>query len=356
MGNALINRQHKTQVMTDALINRQNKTQEKTVRNYIELDHALVPGKIEDINVRQQLETGKVILKSWRNKKVMKRYIRKGNIVEAIKFMMLKNPELVSFNKKHEFEAGQATYPELFIYKKPPFEAVQGTLDDSFYFDLDWGFFSTILACYNNHWVLRTSPDDWWNVIVKVVANAVDTNGNDTPVRNFFVDHQGKKTIAVILPDQLDNVDYSWLFHQFSEGIRSMIKVPGYVDLMEADFSTTGRNQLLASQIMVMSSMQKYFDYCMMTLCGIPGVEMRGTEQDWIKMIAKTKQLEDLLAPIMKNIGLKKWFRKTIIMLRKLLDTFQGNPDTKWWSHILSFEREGCQDQGAPGQAGLLTS
>merc|ERR1719447_2325268 len=66
---------------------------------------------------------------------------------------------------------------------------------------------------------------------------------------------------------------------------------------------------------------------------------MKGTYWDWIKMITNTEKLEKLLAPILKNIELEEWFRKTTAMLHKLLDTFQGNPDTEWWSHILSFNK-----------------
>merc|ERR1719320_1662496 len=246
-------------------------------------------------------------------------------------------PERLSVIKKSRKRIASEDNKESLCANYLGFEAVKGTLDDSFYFDKDWGFFSTILACYNNHWTLRTSPDDWWIVIVKTVANAVDTNGNKEPVRKFFVDHQGKKMIEVILPGRLNNVDYSWLFDQFSKGIRSNIKTPRYVDLMEANFTTTGPNQLIASQIMVMSSVQKYFEFGCCTSCGIPGVEMKGTEQDWFKMITDTERLEKLLAPIMKDIGLKTWFNKTIAMLHKLLHTFWGYPDTVWWSHILSF-------------------
>ena len=67
---------------------------------------------------------------------------------------------------------------------------------------------------------------------------------------------------------------------------------------MEADFSTTTPDQLLSSQIMIMSSVQKYFDFCMTTLCGIPGVEMKGTLQDWQKLITKTKVIVYSLGPI----------------------------------------------------------
>ena len=56
-----------------------------------------------------------------------------------------------------------------------------------------------------------------------------------------------------------------------------------------------------------MASLQKYFDYGYMTSCGIPGVEMVGSEEDWIRLAEKTKKLETLLMPIMDEIGLGTW-------------------------------------------------
>ena len=86
-------------------------------------------------------------------------------------------------------------------------KAVVGTKEEV-YFDHDFGFFSAVLACYNNHWVLKTSPNDWWNVIVRDVAQAVDDNGEKENVRKFFVEHQGKKTIGIEVPS-LAHLDYS---------------------------------------------------------------------------------------------------------------------------------------------------
>merc|ERR1712215_571793 len=162
------------------------------------------------------------------------------------------------------------------------------------YYDEDLGFFSTILACYNNHWILKTSPDDWWNVIVRVVAQAIDENGDKESVRKLFVDHDGKKELTIVVPGSLATVDYGWLFDQFSKGIKENIKMPDYVDTMQADFSTTSSKQLISSQVMLMSSMQKYFSFSFGTLCGIPGVDMTGTEEDWKKLQDKTKALESM--------------------------------------------------------------
>ena len=96
-------------------------------------------------------------------------------------------------------------------------EIVAGTEIENLYFDCDLGFFSAILACYNNHWVLRTSPDDWWNCIVRNVAQIIDENGEKNRVRDFFVEHQGKKEIAINVGPSLRGINYDWLFDQFSE-------------------------------------------------------------------------------------------------------------------------------------------
>ncbi|KAL9953543.1 hypothetical protein ACROYT_G040974 [Oculina patagonica] len=63
---------------------------------------------------------------------------------------------------------------------------------------------------YNNHWKLRTSPDDWWFCVIKRVASAIDRNAKKESVRKMFVDHEGKKTIEVTVPNtSIYTVDYS---------------------------------------------------------------------------------------------------------------------------------------------------
>ena len=292
--------------------------------NYIELDHKLKPGRINDID-------NAVVLPGQTRKEEFENH-RKPSTLNVHKYAFQQGHmkdllQKIDQNPKEGKESKTSTESEI----------VAGSDIKDLYFDHDFGFFSAILACYNNHWVLKTSPDDWWNVIARNVAQHVDENGDKNKVRDFFVDHEGKKTIAIALPGRLDQVEYDWLFDQFSKAIRENIKTPGYVDKMEANFSTTTSNQLIASQIMLMSSLQKYFNFEESTRCGIPGVEMEGTKEDWQKLMDKTENLQKMLDPIMDEIGLRKWFKKTKIMLGKLLETFEGNPDVEWWSHILSW-------------------
>ena len=111
---------------------------------YIELDQALVAGKVEDINKPIDLPGRKKVGGPlWgESKYLLNKYEVKKQDVRQV---------LASKNKEE-------TKPE---------EVIFGSEGEVF-FDHDFGFFGAILACYNNHWVLRTSPDDWWNVIVRL--------------------------------------------------------------------------------------------------------------------------------------------------------------------------------------------
>ena len=66
---------------------------------------------------------------------------------------------------------------------------------------------------------------------------------------------------------------------------------------------------------------------------------MKGTKEDWEKLVEKTEALEKILSTVMEDVELGDWFRSTKQILSKLLDTFNGNPDKEWWGHILSWNR-----------------
>ncbi|CAL4186922.1 unnamed protein product, partial [Meganyctiphanes norvegica] len=196
---------------------------------------------------------------------------------------------------------------------------------------------STILTCYNNHWALRTGPEDWWTVVIRRIVQAMDEHGEVPQVRNYFVAHEGKKQLEVIVGRNLSNSDYSWLFLQFSDKVKENLKNPSYLDIITNDFSSSTSEQKMISNIMLMSSLRSYFEFSFVTACGIPGVEMKGTQNDWAMLLDKINRLESLLSPINKYLHLTEWFKKARNIFHKLYETYKGNPDAVWWSNILSW-------------------
>merc|ERR1711923_598263 len=176
----------------------------------------------------------------------------------------------------------------------------------------DAGLLSTVYEAYGNHYNLRTGPEDWWYTIIQTVALAIDENSKSDKVRQFFVQHEGKKELEVIVgppPLNLDSVDYTWLFDQFSQKIEENINVPEYVQQMIPDFTTTTSIHKIVSQITLMTSVQEFFEYSVGTLCGIPAIEMKGTQQDWENLITKIRDLRKTLKPIENEIGLGSYYR-----------------------------------------------
>jgi len=203
----------------------------------------------------------------------------------------------------------------------------------------DAGLLSTVVEAYNKHYTLRTGPEDWWYSIIQTVALAIDKNSKKDEVRKFFVQHEGKRTLTVEMPPVgVDGIDYSWFFDQMSQEIAKNINVPDYVAKMKTDFSQSTSIHKIVSEVTLMSSVQEFFDYRMYFSCGIPAIEMKGTQQDWERLGTKITELRHTLKPIQDTIGLAGWWDKAENIASKLLDTFNGNPDLDWWSRIITKE------------------
>ena len=167
--------------------------------------------------------------------------------------------------------------------------------------------------------------------------------------RKFFVQHEGKKEITVKTGPSIYGIDYAWLFDQFSNGIKNNINKPEFVDEMAPDFSTTTSVQTIVANIVLMKSVEEFFSYTIFTACGIPKIEMKGTLEDWEKLPKKIQKLREVIKPLEQYGKLKaysripfqrpqqdSWWDRVINVANKLVDTFKGDPDTDWWSKIIT--------------------
>ena len=57
------------------------------------------------------------------------------------------------------------------------------------------------------------------------------------------------------------DVDYASFFEEMSKEISKNVKLPSFVDVISADFSSTTAVQRIVSQITLMSSLQEFFEY-----------------------------------------------------------------------------------------------
>jgi len=91
-------------------------------------------------------------------------------------------------------------------------------------------------------------------------------------------------------------------------------------DLFLSNFSTTTKVSRVVSQMVLMDAMQKYFEFHMTTLCGIPEIRIVGCKQDWENVKAKTVEILKLIP------DLKFWLDES---LNEILDNFINVFDDK---------------------------
>lgn len=205
----------------------------------------------------------------------------------------------------------------------------------------DKGFFSTVLNAYAHHWTLVTKPDDWWFTILRRIAIAIDENSTKENVRNFFVDHEGRKRLEVKVKPPLDTEDFQWFFDQMADQVEKNIKRPEYVRLARPEFSTTTPDISMVANIAVMSSLQEYFEYVLSIECGIPRVDMRGSEQDWVSLVWRFQNMRIALRSI-GDIVPERWWSDVEGVLDNLLATYREEEAAKeWWKEVI-IELHGC--------------
>ena len=136
---------------------------------------------------------------------------------------------------------------------------------------------------YKNHWVLRTKPDDWFFPVIRRIAQVVDDNAFHPEVLAYLGRGKPKSELRVNF-----NRGFEKMFEELSLQIQRNLVTSEYakvelelflntllikiLKVFEANFSTTTPNDRLVSQLILMSSVQKYFNFNTYIACGIPEV------------------------------------------------------------------------------------
>lgn len=207
-------------------------------------------------------------------------------------------------------------------------------------------FFSTLVTAYANHMSVTLSPDMVWLLISQGFACYVDHHAEE--LRSLFVDHDGKMALTVYGNDILfEDTDWPKLIGTFASLIDENTR-GGIAQVITADFSTTGPVERVASQITLMKSMEHYFECEFVTTCGIPSITLKGTPEDWQRVLEKTQKLS--------QYGLDGWVKELEPILTEFIRAAEGHPNQRFWQCIVKKIREdelraagdGCGDETEP--------
>lgn len=200
--------------------------------------------------------------------------------------------------------------------------------------------FQFFVKAYAEHRPIVLSPDIVWMLIGQGFSHYVNENAEQ--LRDQLVSHQGKKALVVETDKNLLVPDADWepslnlFFQQIEENCKGDI-----ADMMVANFTTTGKVERMASQILLMDVMKSYFEYIVSyASCGIPSITLEGTPDDWQKVLDKTRQLE--------KYGLGWWVNDLTPILQEFVNASQGRVNQHFWQCIVKtrsieeIDRGGC--------------
>lgn len=142
---------------------------------------------------------------------------------------------------------------------------------------------NTILLAYGHHRTLVLSPDDIMLVLSHAVCNCVNTYRNNNSTHSSYITHLNLTNLT-----NLTNLNWSRIIAEI-ESVENKVS-----SILIPEFSTTTRTSRISSRLATMSAFKRESRNEFTTLCGIPSVELRGTQDDWKLLKNKYENLKKL--------------------------------------------------------------
>ena len=190
--------------------------------------------------------------------------------------------------------------------------------------------FQMLLKAWCQHRPVVLTPDAIWLIICQQFSHIV--NENPEKYRGVLVNHEGKKELKVESNDLFSNqADWEGLISRFTAEIDKYTN-NGLATTLVADFSTTGTDERIASEVTLMDVVKPYFENtAVYVICGIPSITLTGTPDDWRKVLEKTLALE--------AFGLGWWTTELEPILQEFVKAAEGHPDYWFWKDIVNKTR-----------------
>ncbi len=175
---------------------------------------------------------------------------------------------------------------------------------------------------FSEHRALVLSPDCIWLAIVQGFAHHLHENAES--LRGRIVSHDEKKNLTV-RTKSWDEIPWPEVISQFSEQIRRNSD-PVLHETLVCNFSTTTPKIRTAFEVALMDAYQRYFEYELRSVCGIPTVTLEGTSDDW-------QRIRDRIE-VLATFDLEWWTSRLTPILDQFITTSLGSPDRAFWQAI----------------------
>jgi hypothetical protein len=155
------------------------------------------------------------------------------------------------------------------------------------------GLVHTVVDAYNRHHALVLRPDDIWLCILTQFNLFVNGEGRAEQLRSVFVAHEGKKALQIEGDGTRYTADYGDMAKRMTQLIEDNIVDPSLRTWVIPSFTTTTATDVVAASVIMMATLQTYFEYRFFLRCGIPYVILLGEKDDWEQIVRRIEKLKE---------------------------------------------------------------
>lgn len=151
-------------------------------------------------------------------------------------------------------------------------------IGSEFYPDMEQthlGFLSIMAHAYSQHEKLRIAPHDLWFIVLTEIAKII--NKSPETYRDLFTRSSDKIEITV-QTDDVTTIDPAALMDQLVH------LVPTDTTIFLPRLSTMDSDVNVAFMAVFCDMVKEYYSYSTF-MCGIPEIELTGTEEDWSELV-----------------------------------------------------------------------
>ncbi|KAI1787836.1 hypothetical protein LXA43DRAFT_1162762 [Ganoderma leucocontextum] len=134
------------------------------------------------------------------------------------------------------------------------------------------GFVHTVVEAYGQHHHLRIRVKNTDRIRLSLASSEFSVNKHAEELRSYFVAHEVKKEIYRV---ETFGTQYTVDFGVWTLGHTDVVDST-LVEWILPDFTTSTPHDATICSVLLMSTLQAYFSYTMMCICGIPSVTLEG--------------------------------------------------------------------------------
>lgn len=171
------------------------------------------------------------------------------------------------------------------------------------------GFVDGIIRAFQQDLHLALRPDDVWLAILTQFSFYIDKHAEK--LRSKFVKHQGKAELVLANTAAFKDADVGAMAGEFTTMMKDHMADDTVHEWLTPAFSTTTDTDKAVSSMVMMATVNQYFNYVMMIGCGFPSVTLHGEPSDWqtiLRRLAKFAEFgeepaawAELLKPVVKR-------------------------------------------------------